>query len=87
VNFQNVYHNNDDEKYGPTVDGGLFSFNPPKIWTGETIAVSPWGEGNLNMNPTAKFLDIAIPSFSTLENYYKLGINQGKSFLKYIYKS
>lgn len=82
--FSKCYYNNDGDKYGPTIDGGLFSFDPPKIWDGKTLTISPWGKGDLNMKPRAKFVDIAIPSFSVLEKYYNLGIKQGKNFLNHI---
>lgn len=78
--FSKCYYNNTGDIRGPTIDGGLFSYNPPKNWTDETIVVSPWGNGNLNMTPRARLIDIAIPEYKTLKKYYEDGLEQG---LKY----
>jgi hypothetical protein len=79
--FSNCYYDNDGDRYGPTIDGGLFSYNPPKSWISETIIVSPWGKGGLNMNPPAKLVDIAIPKYNTLKSYYENGFKEGLNYV------
>ena len=81
--FSKCYYDNTGDRRGPTIDGGLFSFDPPLQWRGEeTIVVSPWGTGDLNMDPAAKLVDIATPDLGTLKRYYELGLDQGKRFIK-----
>ena len=75
------YYNDTGDKRDITIDGGLFSSTPPKCWQNETIIISPWGAGDLNMNPSAKIIDIAAPSYNTLTDYYKIGLNQGLNYI------
>jgi len=82
--FSKCYYDDFGDRRGPSVDGGLFSLHPPAHWEGKTIIVSPWGKGDCNMNPSARLVDIVTPNYNVLKDYYKLGIEQGKSFLKNI---
>lgn len=75
------YYDDRGERRGPTVDGGFFTQQPPTAWSGKTIIVSPWGTGDINMNPKANFQDIITPSSSILIKYYLLGIESGKEYL------
>ena len=79
--FPVCYYDDVGFKKGPTIDGGLFSLKPPKKWNKkDTIIVSPWGKGNLNMTPKAKVSDIAFPNKENLKIHFNLGLEQG---LKY----
>jgi hypothetical protein len=78
--FSSCYYQDNSEKRGPTIDGGLFSSTPPEFWKGDTIIVSPWGSGDINMNPSARFLDVIIPRIDKLWMYYQLGVTQGRKF-------
>lgn len=75
------YYEDTGDKRDITIDGGIFSLNYPKEWINKTIVVSPWGTGDLNMNPRAKFLDVALINKNKLNIYYNLGLQQGKEFL------
>lgn len=75
------YYDDAGSRRGPTIDGGLFSFNPPKCWDKkETLVVSPWGNGDINMKPTAKLTDLAFPKYENLKIHFNLGIEQAREY-------
>ena len=83
--FSRCYYDNTGDRRGPTIDGGLFSWDPPTQWGDEkTIVVSPWGTGHFNMSPKAKLVDIVTPDYGVLKRYYELGLDQGSKFAKEI---
>ncbi len=80
--FSRCYYDDAGDRRGPSIDGGLFSLSPPAKWVGKNIIVSPWGKGDLNMNPRASLKDIVSPSLSALEKYYALGLEQGQTYCR-----
>jgi hypothetical protein len=70
------------EKKGLTVDGGLFERNPPKEWKKEeTVCISQWGNGDINMEPPPGIHEILFPNLNDLSLFRKRGFDQG---IKYI---
>lgn len=75
------YYDDTGSRRGPTIDGGLFSLTPPKVWDKKsTIVVSPWGTGDLNMNPCAKLSDLAFPKKVNLKTHFNLGVQQAHEY-------
>lgn len=79
--FSTCYYDDAGSRRGPTIDGGFFSLNPPKCWDKkETLVVSPWGNGDINMKPTAKLTDLAFPKYENLKIHFNLGIEQAREY-------
>jgi hypothetical protein len=74
------YHDSGDRR-GLSIDGGLFSTKPPKMWNKKnTIIVSPWGTGDLNMNPSTKLSDIVFPTKENLKTHFNMGMQQASEY-------
>ena len=70
------------DRRGPNIDGGFFSYGKPKFWApASTIVVSPWGSGDLNMDPKPSWTDVACPAIEDLDRFFDLGYQQGQKFL------
>jgi len=79
--FPTCYYDDVGQRRGPTIDGGAFSFTHPKVWDKKnTVIVSPWGTGTLNMTPTAKISDLAFPKLENLKIHFNLGIEQAREY-------
>lgn len=79
--FSQCYYDDFGSRRGPTIDGGLFSMNPPKHWDkSDTLVISPWGNGDLNMKPAAKLLDFAFPKQENLKIHFSLGMRQAREY-------
>lgn len=79
--FSTCYYDDAGSRRGPTIDGGFFSLNPPKCWDKkETLVVSPWGNGDINMKPAAKLTDLAFPKYENLKTHFNLGISQCREY-------
>jgi len=69
------------------IDGGIIGKTPPKSWNKQnTIIVSPWGNGDINMKPSPKITDILFPNYDNLLHYKNIGRSQGLEFLNTYYK-
>ena len=70
------------DRRGPNIDGGCFSYGKPKFWDpAMTLVVSPWGSGDLNMDPKPSWTDVACPAIDDLDRFFDLGYRQGQKFL------
>ena len=64
------------------IDGGVMSKTPPKSWNkNDTIIISPWGNGDINMTPQPKIKDILFPNYNDLNKFRLLGKAQGLEFI------
>ena len=75
------HYDDSGPRRGPTIDGGFFSLNPPKCWDKkETLVVSPWGNGDINMKPAAKLTDLAFPKYENIKIHFNLGISHCREY-------
>lgn len=79
--LSHCYYEDYNSERGPTIDGGTFSISPPQHWEkNNTVIVSPWGSGDLNMHPKASISDIAFPKKVNLKNHFNLGMEQAREY-------
>lgn len=65
-----------------TIDGGIINRNPPKSWNKDnTLIISPWGNGHINMNPRPSIKNILFPDYNDLNDFRLLGRRQCLQFL------
>lgn len=77
------YYDNVGDVRGPTIDGAIFSKTFPKQWNkSDTLRISTWGSGDINLSGMGRVSDILFPNYDDLLRLRKLGNNQANEFLK-----